>query len=30
MCDKHNFEFEFDKAYTAQLIEKLNQARNTP
>ena len=22
MCNKHNFEFEFDKAYTAQLIEK--------
>jgi hypothetical protein len=22
MCDKHDFEFEFDKAYTHQLIEK--------
>jgi len=22
MCDQHNFVFEFDKAYTAQLIEK--------
>jgi len=22
MCDKHEFVFEFDKAYTAQLIEK--------
>jgi hypothetical protein len=22
MCDKHDFVFEFDKAYTAQLIEK--------
>lgn len=22
MCDEHNFVFEFDKAYTAQLIEK--------
>lgn len=22
MCDQHNFVFEFDKAYTAQLIDK--------
>ena len=22
MCDKHEFVFEFDKAYTGQLIEK--------
>lgn len=30
MCDKHNFFFEFDKAFTAQLIEKFEASPEHP
>jgi hypothetical protein len=30
MCDKHEFVFEFDKAYTAQLIEKFEASPQHP
>lgn len=30
MCDKHDFVFEFDKAYTAQLIEKFEASPQHP
>lgn len=26
MCDKHEFHFEFDKAYTAQLVQKFEES----
>jgi len=30
MCDKHKFVFEFDKAYTAQLVEKFEASPAHP
>lgn len=30
MCDKHNFFFEFDKAFTAQLIQKFESSPAHP
>lgn len=30
MCDQHNFFFEFDKAFTAQLIQKFEASPEHP
>ncbi len=30
MCDQHNFFFEFDKAFTAQLISKFEASPEHP